>query len=163
MASLLSRHGFELVTSARKIALLKTYWNVPDRQIEVSAGKSSSRGCVRRCQRIWRKPEMRRSAKIVDRRNIDDGSAWQDPASLRNGEAIVPVRRLEEDAKGADQIVAQGVRPRVEIESKRSASAISARGFAGCRILCRFSDAGMRSVSKWSGRCVVSSSRDRHV
>jgi GNAT superfamily N-acetyltransferase len=30
------RHGFELVTSARKIALLKTYWNVPDRQIEVS-------------------------------------------------------------------------------------------------------------------------------
>jgi hypothetical protein len=30
------RHGFEFVTSARKIALLKTYWNVPDRQIDVS-------------------------------------------------------------------------------------------------------------------------------
>jgi len=30
------RHGFALVTPARKIALLKTYWNVPDRQIEVS-------------------------------------------------------------------------------------------------------------------------------
>jgi hypothetical protein len=27
--------------------------------------------------------------EIVDRRSIDDGSAWQDPASLRNGEAIV--------------------------------------------------------------------------
>jgi GNAT superfamily N-acetyltransferase len=30
------RHGFELVAPARKISLLKTYWNVPDRQIEVS-------------------------------------------------------------------------------------------------------------------------------
>jgi GNAT superfamily N-acetyltransferase len=30
------RHGFELVGSARKTALLKTYWNIPDRQIEVS-------------------------------------------------------------------------------------------------------------------------------
>jgi len=30
------RHDFELVAPARKIALLKTYWNVPDRQIEVS-------------------------------------------------------------------------------------------------------------------------------
>jgi GNAT superfamily N-acetyltransferase len=30
------RHGFELVTPARKAALLKTCWNVPDRQIEVS-------------------------------------------------------------------------------------------------------------------------------
>jgi GNAT superfamily N-acetyltransferase len=30
------RHGFELVTPARKVVLLKTYWNVPDRQIEVS-------------------------------------------------------------------------------------------------------------------------------
>jgi GNAT superfamily N-acetyltransferase len=30
------RHGFELVAPARKTALLKTYWNVPDRQIEVS-------------------------------------------------------------------------------------------------------------------------------
>jgi GNAT superfamily N-acetyltransferase len=31
-----SRHGFELVAPARKTVLLKTYWNVPDRQIEVS-------------------------------------------------------------------------------------------------------------------------------
>ena len=30
------RHGFELVAPARKAVLLKTYWNVPDRQIEVS-------------------------------------------------------------------------------------------------------------------------------
>jgi GNAT superfamily N-acetyltransferase len=30
------RHGFELVGPARKTALLKTYWNIPDRQIEVS-------------------------------------------------------------------------------------------------------------------------------
>ena len=30
------RHGFELVAPARKTVLLKTYWNVPDRQIEVS-------------------------------------------------------------------------------------------------------------------------------
>src|SRR5262245_23296960 len=30
------RHGFELVASARKAALLNTYWNIPDRQIEVS-------------------------------------------------------------------------------------------------------------------------------
>jgi GNAT superfamily N-acetyltransferase len=30
------RHGFELVAPGRKAALLKTYWNVPDRQIEVS-------------------------------------------------------------------------------------------------------------------------------
>jgi GNAT superfamily N-acetyltransferase len=30
------RHGFELVAPARKIALLKTYWNIPDRQIELS-------------------------------------------------------------------------------------------------------------------------------
>src|SRR5437016_9516747 len=30
------RHGFELVAPARKIVLLKTYWNIPDRQIEVS-------------------------------------------------------------------------------------------------------------------------------
>jgi len=29
-------HGFELVAPARKTLLLKTYWNVPDRQIEVS-------------------------------------------------------------------------------------------------------------------------------
>ena len=30
------RHSFELVTPARKIVLLKTYWNIPDRQIETS-------------------------------------------------------------------------------------------------------------------------------
>ena len=30
------RHGFELVAPARKTVLLKTYWNIPDRQIEVS-------------------------------------------------------------------------------------------------------------------------------
>jgi len=30
------RHGFELVSPARKTALLKTYWSVPDRQIEAS-------------------------------------------------------------------------------------------------------------------------------
>jgi hypothetical protein len=30
-------HGFELVVPARETLLLKTYWNVPDRQIEVSA------------------------------------------------------------------------------------------------------------------------------
>ncbi|HEX3537120.1 MAG TPA: GNAT family N-acetyltransferase [Stellaceae bacterium] len=30
------RHGFELVTPARKTILLKTYWTVPDRQIETS-------------------------------------------------------------------------------------------------------------------------------
>jgi len=29
-------HGFRLVTPARKAVLLKTYWNVPDRQIEAS-------------------------------------------------------------------------------------------------------------------------------
>src|SRR5262249_3723019 len=30
------RHAFELVAPERKTVLLKTYWNVPDRQIEVS-------------------------------------------------------------------------------------------------------------------------------
>ncbi len=30
------RHGFELVSPERKSALLKTYWTVPDRQIETS-------------------------------------------------------------------------------------------------------------------------------
>ena len=30
------RHGFELVPPERKTALLKTYWTVPDRQIETS-------------------------------------------------------------------------------------------------------------------------------
>jgi GNAT superfamily N-acetyltransferase len=31
------RHGFELVSPERKAALLKTYWTIPDRQIETSA------------------------------------------------------------------------------------------------------------------------------
>jgi GNAT superfamily N-acetyltransferase len=30
------RHGFELVSPARKTALLQTYWTIPDRQIETS-------------------------------------------------------------------------------------------------------------------------------
>jgi GNAT superfamily N-acetyltransferase len=30
------RHGFELVSPERKIVLLKTYWTVPNRQIETS-------------------------------------------------------------------------------------------------------------------------------
>jgi GNAT superfamily N-acetyltransferase len=30
------RQGFELVAPARKTALLKTYWNIPDRQVETS-------------------------------------------------------------------------------------------------------------------------------
>jgi GNAT superfamily N-acetyltransferase len=30
------RHGFELVSAARKSVLLKRYWNIPDRQIETS-------------------------------------------------------------------------------------------------------------------------------
>jgi GNAT superfamily N-acetyltransferase len=30
------RHGFELVDPERKTALLKTYWTIPDRQIETS-------------------------------------------------------------------------------------------------------------------------------
>jgi GNAT superfamily N-acetyltransferase len=30
------RHGFELVPPARKSELLKTYWSIPDRQIETS-------------------------------------------------------------------------------------------------------------------------------
>jgi N-acetylglutamate synthase-like GNAT family acetyltransferase len=30
------RHGFELVSPARKTALLETYWTIPDRQIETS-------------------------------------------------------------------------------------------------------------------------------
>lgn len=30
------RHGFELVSPARKTVLLKTYWAIPDRQIETS-------------------------------------------------------------------------------------------------------------------------------
>jgi GNAT superfamily N-acetyltransferase len=30
------RHGFELASPAQKAALLKTYWSIPDRQIETS-------------------------------------------------------------------------------------------------------------------------------
>lgn len=30
------RHGFELVSNEQKAALLKAYWTIPDRQIEVS-------------------------------------------------------------------------------------------------------------------------------
>ena len=30
------RHGFELVSPARKTVLLKTYWSVPDRRIDTS-------------------------------------------------------------------------------------------------------------------------------
>jgi hypothetical protein len=30
------RHGFEQVPPARKTTLLKTYWSIPDRQIETS-------------------------------------------------------------------------------------------------------------------------------
>jgi GNAT superfamily N-acetyltransferase len=30
------RHGFELVSPERKSALLKTYWTIPDRQVETS-------------------------------------------------------------------------------------------------------------------------------
>ena len=30
------RHGFALVSPARKTALLKTYWSIPERQIETS-------------------------------------------------------------------------------------------------------------------------------
>jgi GNAT superfamily N-acetyltransferase len=30
------RHGFELITPEHKAALLKTYWAIPDRQIEAS-------------------------------------------------------------------------------------------------------------------------------
>ena len=30
------RHGFELVSPERKTALLKTYWSIPEQQIETS-------------------------------------------------------------------------------------------------------------------------------
>ncbi len=30
------RHSFELVSPARKTVLLKTYWSIPERQIETS-------------------------------------------------------------------------------------------------------------------------------
>jgi GNAT superfamily N-acetyltransferase len=47
------RHGFELVAPARKSVLLKTYWNVPDRQIEVSV--------------VLEKPPVDESAKLAFR------------------------------------------------------------------------------------------------
>lgn len=33
---LYERHGFQLVSPTRKTVLLKTYWSIPDRQIETS-------------------------------------------------------------------------------------------------------------------------------
>jgi GNAT superfamily N-acetyltransferase len=35
------RHGYELVSEAQKIALLKTYWRIPERQVETSVVLSS--------------------------------------------------------------------------------------------------------------------------
>ena len=32
------RHGFALVSPARKTVLLKSYWSIPERQIETSVG-----------------------------------------------------------------------------------------------------------------------------
>ena len=40
------RHGFELVTPERKTALLRTYWSIPERQIEASVVLTA--GAVRR-------------------------------------------------------------------------------------------------------------------
>jgi len=37
------RHGFALASPAQKIALLKTYWSIPDRQIETSVVLSDDR------------------------------------------------------------------------------------------------------------------------
>jgi len=34
--SFYQRHGFELVSAARRTELLKTYWNIPRRQVETS-------------------------------------------------------------------------------------------------------------------------------
>jgi hypothetical protein len=31
-----TQHGFTVVSPARKDVLLRTYWNIPDRQIEAS-------------------------------------------------------------------------------------------------------------------------------
>jgi len=36
------RHGFTLVSPAAKVTLLKTYWTVPDRQIETSVVLANS-------------------------------------------------------------------------------------------------------------------------
>jgi GNAT superfamily N-acetyltransferase len=36
------RHGFELVSPERKTTLLKTYWTIPDRQIETSVVLANS-------------------------------------------------------------------------------------------------------------------------
>jgi hypothetical protein len=45
-------HGFELVAPARKTLLLKTYWNVPDRQIEVSVVLASPHSMKRRSPKV---------------------------------------------------------------------------------------------------------------
>jgi GNAT superfamily N-acetyltransferase len=37
------RHGFALTSPARKVALLKDYWSIPDRQIETSVVLSDDR------------------------------------------------------------------------------------------------------------------------
>jgi hypothetical protein len=49
------RHGFGLVSPARKRALPKAYWIVRDRQIEISVvlANPPQRG-VSRCDRLWR-------------------------------------------------------------------------------------------------------------
>jgi hypothetical protein len=36
------RHGFELVPPERKNVLLTAYWNIPERQIEISVVLASS-------------------------------------------------------------------------------------------------------------------------
>jgi GNAT superfamily N-acetyltransferase len=36
------RHGFELVSAERKVELLKTYWTIPDRQVETSVVLASA-------------------------------------------------------------------------------------------------------------------------
>jgi GNAT superfamily N-acetyltransferase len=38
------RHGFRLVSPERKATLLKTYWNIPDRQVETSVVLELERG-----------------------------------------------------------------------------------------------------------------------
>jgi GNAT superfamily N-acetyltransferase len=40
------RHGFAQVTPARKTALLKTYWNIPERQIETSVVLANPPVCL---------------------------------------------------------------------------------------------------------------------
>jgi GNAT superfamily N-acetyltransferase len=40
------RHGFALVSPARKSVLLKTYWTIPDRQIETSVVLTNPPDCT---------------------------------------------------------------------------------------------------------------------